>query len=45
MSDNNIIEKRNKKSKKTNLEKYGVDNPMKNKNIISKMMNYTSVKD
>lgn len=37
MNDINIIEQRNKKSIKTNLERYGVSNPMKLKKIQNKV--------
>jgi len=37
MSDKELIKKRNKKSKKTNIEKYGVDNPMKSDIIKNKV--------
>jgi len=38
MNDIEVIKKRNKKSIKTNIKKYGVDNPMKNKEIVNKMI-------
>jgi hypothetical protein len=39
MSDKDIVEKRNAKSKKTNLFKYGVDNPMKVDEFKTKLKN------
>lgn len=39
MSDKDIVEKRNTKSKKTNLSKYGVDNPMKFDEFKTKVKN------
>lgn len=37
MSDKDLIKNKNEKAKKTNLEKYGVDNPMKLNNIKEKV--------
>jgi len=39
MNDKSVIEKRNKKSIDTNIERYGVNNPMKVKEIRDKVIN------
>jgi hypothetical protein len=38
MSDEDLIQKRNEKSKITSIIHWGVDNPMKNKEVVSKLV-------
>jgi hypothetical protein len=39
MTDKDLVKKRNEKSKRTSIINWGVDNPMKNKEVVSKLVN------